>query len=228
LMCPKKPHRPLPPGGRRDRFGFFGHINRFKGSLVLLGASRQLGAAGVAHGLALHGGEAHQAEAFLEEFRAALAAAAPAARHRGLYTAAELPALMAQVDWVVMPSVWWENAPLVILEAFHHGRPVICGDVGGMAEIVRDGVDGLHAPVGDPAGLAQAMRRAIETEGLWERLVAGIRPPPSIAEVADRHLRLYRDVLARDPRPGRGRPGRGSPAPRGLDPRRPEPAAARP
>ena len=57
---------------------------------------------------------------------------------------------MAEVDWVVVPSIWWENAPLVIQEAFRHRRPVICGDIGGMAEMVRDGVDGLHAPVERP------------------------------------------------------------------------------
>lgn len=188
------PHRPA-AGGRRDRFGFFGHINRFKGSLVLLQASRRLSEAGVEHRVGLHGGTAYQTDAFMEEFGAALAAA-PAACARGPYQAADLPALMTQVDWVVVPSVWWENAPLVVLEAFRHRRPVICGEVGGMAEMVRDGVDGLHAPVNDPAGLAAVMRRAIETDGLWERLVAGIRPPPGLREIAELHLKLYRDAMA--------------------------------
>ncbi len=155
------PRRRAALGERRDRFGFFGHINRFKGSTVLLEASRILSEEGVAHRVSLHGGTAHQSEAFLERFDAALAAA-PMARHRGAYAAADVGALKAEVDWVVMPSVWWENAPLVILEAFRQGRPVICGNIGGMAEMVRDGVDGLHAPVGDPAGLAAVLRRAAE------------------------------------------------------------------
>lgn len=188
------PHRAA-PDGRRDRFAFFGNINRFKGGVVLLQASQHLSRQGVEHGVTLHGGTAYQSEAFMEEFNAA-SAAAPAARRHGPYTAAELPGLMAQVDWVVVPSVWWENAPLVVLEAFRHRRPVICGGVGGMAEMVRDGIDGLHAPVNDPAGLARVMRRAAETEGLWERLVAGIRPPPTIAQIADRHLSIYQDVVA--------------------------------
>lgn len=191
------PHR-VAEDGRRDRFGFFGHINRFKGSLVLLDASRRLSAAGIRHQVTLHGGTAYQSESFLEEFRAALQAA-PAARHLGLYAAAELPALMRQIDWVVMPSVWWENAPLVIMEAFRHRRPVICGGIGGMAEAVRDGIDGLHAPVGDPEGLARVMRRAAETEGLWDALAAGIRPPPTIAEVAQQHLNFYQDALGAAP-----------------------------
>jgi glycosyltransferase involved in cell wall biosynthesis len=187
--APPAPHRAA-PGGRRDRFGFFGHVNRFKGGLGLLEASRRLSAEGVAHAVTLHGGAAYQSESFMEAF-----AAAPASRHRGPYGAAELPGLMAQVDWVVVPSVWWENAPLVVQEAFLHRRPVICGDIGGMAEMVRDGIDGLHAPVADPAGLARVMREAIETEGLWDRLVGNIRPPLTIEAAALRHLELYRDTL---------------------------------
>ena len=43
---------------------------------------------------------------------------------------------MSEIDWVVVPSRWWENSPLVIQEAFMHGRPVICSGIGGMAEKV--------------------------------------------------------------------------------------------
>lgn len=184
------PHRAA-PDGRRDRFAVFGNINRFKGMLVALRASARLSAAGVAHGLALHGGLAWQNEAFREEFAAALAAA-PDASHSGTYAPAHQAGRIAAADWVVVPSIWFENAPLVILEAFRHRRPVICGGIGGMAELVTDGVDGLHAPVGDPAGLAAVMRRAATEPGLWDRLVAGLRQPPDLDEVALRHLALYR------------------------------------
>jgi glycosyltransferase involved in cell wall biosynthesis len=191
------PPRPrAAPDGRRDRFGFFGHINRYKGSAVLLEASRILSEDGVPHRLTLHGGTAYQPDAFLERFNALLTAA-PAARHQGAYTGEDLGALMAEIDWVVVPSVWWENAPLVILEAFRHGRPVICGGVGGMAEMVRDGVDGLHAPVGDPAGLAAVLRRAAADPALWHRLASGILPPKTIAQVAKDHLSLYQELLGR-------------------------------
>ena len=69
-----------------------------------------------------------------------------------------------------MPSIWWENAPLVIQEAFPARPPRHLRQLGGMAEAVRDGVDGLHFPVGDAAGLAQVMRRAVEEPGLWQHL----------------------------------------------------------
>ena len=55
---------------RRDRFGFFGHINRFKGATVALEASARLSRAGVTHALALHGSTAHQTEATLDSLRA--------------------------------------------------------------------------------------------------------------------------------------------------------------
>jgi glycosyltransferase involved in cell wall biosynthesis len=180
---------------RRDRFGFFGHINRFKGAPVVLDASGRLSRAQVQHTLALHGGTAFQPSDVLEAFAKALASA-PDARHGGAYARADLARLMAAVDWVVVPSIWWENAPLVIQEAFRHRRPVICADVGGMAEMVRDGIDGLHVARGDGAALAQAMRRGIDQPGLWQRLVDGIAPPPTVDDAADGHLALYAALTA--------------------------------
>ena len=55
-------------------------------------------------------------------------------RFYGSYRSAELPTLMRDVDWAVVPSIWWENSPIVIQESFFHGRPLICSNVGGMAE----------------------------------------------------------------------------------------------
>ena len=72
------------------------------------------------------------------------------------------------------------------------GRPVICSNVGGMAERVRHEVDGLHFEMGDPASLAAAIRRASTEDGLWERLHAAVPEPPSRAEMADGFLALYR------------------------------------
>ena len=64
---------------------------------------------------------------------------------------------MATVDWIVMPSIWWENSPVVIQEASCIGRPPIVSDIGGMAEKVRDGVDGLHFRAGSPEDLADRL-----------------------------------------------------------------------
>jgi glycosyltransferase involved in cell wall biosynthesis len=111
------------------------------------------------------------------------------------------------VDWVVVPSIWWENAPLVIQEAFAHGRPVICSDIGGMAEKVTDGVDGLHFRAGDPQSLADTIERAVGTPGLWDRLRAGIGEVHPLARHVTNLADLYDDVVAAHA----GRPGARAP-----------------
>ena len=88
----------------------------------------------------------------------------------GSYKSADLPALMREVDWTIVPSTWWENAPVVIQESFFHGRPIITSDIGGMAEKVRDGIDGLHFRAGNAESLAEAMAGAIRERALWDRL----------------------------------------------------------
>ena len=113
----------------------------------------------------------------------------------GSYQPADLPGLMEAVDWVVVPSVWWENSPLVIQEAFAHRRPVICSDLGGMAEKVTDGVDGLRFRARDPRSLARVMHRAMTTDGLWERLRAGITPVQHMDDHVKVLTGLYDELL---------------------------------
>jgi glycosyltransferase involved in cell wall biosynthesis len=189
------PPTPSRTATRRDRFAYFGHINRFKGATVALAASSLLSAQGFAHRLTLFGGTDHQSQSTLQRFEASCEKA-PDARYRGRYDRAELPRLIADADWVVFPSEWWENAPLVINEAFQHWRPVICSNIGGAVELVTDGGNGLHFTVSDPKDLAQVMRRAVEELGLWQSLVDGIEPPVTIGASVDRHLELYARLLA--------------------------------
>lgn len=179
-------------GGKRASFAYFGNINPWKGVLELLKAAKLLQAAGESEfELRIHGGAPFQNESFVAAFDKALSEAGAAVTHCGPYQREELPELMAEIDWVVMPSIWWENAPLVIQEAFQHRRPIIVSNIGGMAEMVRDEIDGLHARAGDPAQLARTMRRAMDEEGLWDRLVDGIRQQPTIADCASAHLLLF-------------------------------------
>lgn len=189
------PHGPLPPSGRRDRFAFFGHLNPYKGALVAIEAAKQLAQrSGTGLSLTLHGSADFQTD----EFKAELAKAsegAPFIVARGRYSRDEVPALMAEADWVIVPSIWWENAPLIIQEAFQHRRPVICSGIGGMAEAVRDRVDGLWFNVSDPRHLADKMEEALNPE-LWAQLVAGVRSSRKISEAADEHLVLYRKISA--------------------------------
>src|SRR5207244_2552263 len=124
----------------------------------------------------LHGtGLDRQSDEYRREFDELMAEMPENAVLVGRYGPDDLPQLMSEVDYVVVPSLWWENSPRVIQEAFAYGRPVICSGIGGMAEKVADGVNGLHFRVGDPVSLAGTIRKAVEP-GTWEKL-SGNFPP---------------------------------------------------
>jgi glycosyltransferase involved in cell wall biosynthesis len=157
--------------------GFFGQLSRFKGAEVMLDAMALLERDCDAH-LWLHGANLElQTQEFQEEFAARHEALKDRITFRGSYDHAELPKLMADLHWVLVPSIWWENSPLVIQEAFFHRRPIICSDVGGMAEKVRDGVDGIHFRRNDAFSLARTIEAATANPRLWRSLRDGIREP---------------------------------------------------
>jgi glycosyltransferase involved in cell wall biosynthesis len=180
----------------RNRLGFFGQFTPFKGADLLVEAMNLL-SPGEAE-LRLHGANLeYQPKPFQKRFNELVERMSGSVTMVGRYAHEQLPQLIADVDWVVVPSIWWENSPLVIQEAFSHGRPVICSDIGGMAEKVADGVNGLHFRAGDAASLAQAIRRALMTPGLWERLREGIPPIYDITEQVSVMERLYDNTLDR-------------------------------
>jgi glycosyltransferase involved in cell wall biosynthesis len=183
---------------RRSRFAFFGQMTPYKGVDVLLDAVQRIpeNIWGDDATLTIHGGNLErQPDGFRAKVGGLLEAAGRRVRFAGSYQNKDMPALIRQTDWVMMPSVWWENSPVIIQEAFFHGRPVICSDIGGMAEKVRNGQDGLHARVASPESLADRMCEGLTDPGLWERLRSGIRQPKSHLESAAEHLTLYRRAL---------------------------------
>jgi glycosyltransferase involved in cell wall biosynthesis len=105
--------------------------------------------------------------------------------------APEVPALLAGYDAIVVPSVWAENAPLVVLEARAAGCPVVASDLGGLVELVEHGVDGLRFPAGDADALADVLRALLHEPGLREGLADTVRPPPGQAEWVDAILRAW-------------------------------------
>jgi glycosyltransferase involved in cell wall biosynthesis len=93
--------------------------------------------------------------------------------------------LFRAADASVLPSEW-ENFPHTVVEALAVGTPVIATAVGGVAEIVRDGENGLLVPPGDVAALAAAIDRLVHENGLRERLAAAAAP--SVEPLAETRL----------------------------------------
>ena len=189
------------PGQPRNRLGFFGQFNYYKGVNTLLEAMRVLNERGVDVHLSLHGANLDlQPPEFQQEFADLLDAGKRTSSNvtmHGSYDHEDLPQLMAEVDWVMVPSRWWENSPLVIQEAFIHGKPVICSNIGGMAEKVNDGVDGLHFRAGDRTSLADVIERGVTTPGLWETLRAGVPPIYSMEDHVASLTELYDELQER-------------------------------
>ena len=71
-------------------------------------------------------------------------------------------------------------------------KPVICSNIGAMADRVRDEKDGLQFEMGDPAGLARTIKRAATEPGLWQRLAGALPTPPAREVMVDGFRRIYR------------------------------------
>jgi glycosyltransferase involved in cell wall biosynthesis len=197
-------HVSCTPREKRNRFGFFGQLVDNKGVWVLLRAVNQLRAEGFTDfAVEINGDNLQYASAErraeLEAFIAKEKELPVGERNvifNGSYSVQQLPERMARVDWVIVPSVWWEIFCLVISEAWMFKRPVIASNVGGPGERITHEKDGLLFEVADPSALAETIRRACGEPGLWKRLVEGITPPASADAMADGYLSVYRPQAA--------------------------------
>ena len=102
-----------------------------------------------------------------------------------------MASVLRHYDAVCCPSLCLEGGPTVALEAVAVGTPVIGSNVGGLAEIVRDGINGRLLPPGDVNQLARALRDLGENPRQLERWRANLPRPRSLDDVAGDYLRLY-------------------------------------
>ncbi len=114
----------------------------------------------------------------------------------GKYEREQLPGILKELDILVVPSIWHENSPLTIQEAFIAGVPVITSNIGGMAELVSDKVDGLHFKVGDSKDLYRKIMMLIENPGLIRKMSANAPSIKSIEEKAQELESIYEDLIA--------------------------------
>lgn len=171
------PHLPALPGRReaRARLGvngallaFAGRIGRQKALEVALEAVCRV--QGVALAIAGDGPERAAVER-----RAAELGLEGRVRFLGPQPRERVLELFRAADASLLSSAW-ENFPHTVVESLAVGTPVIATRVGGVAEVVEDGVNGLLVPAGDPEALAAAIRRFFAEPGLRERLSAAAAP----------------------------------------------------
>ena len=107
---------------------------------------------------------------------------------------------LADYDFVLVPSQWLETGPLVALEAFAAGVPVIGSALGGLLHQITDDVDGLLVrPFQSVRRWADELQCVALDRTLSMRLRSGVRPPRSMTAVAEDMCAVYADVCARRP-----------------------------
>ncbi|MBI3847684.1 MAG: glycosyltransferase [Planctomycetes bacterium] len=123
-------------------------------------------------------------------------AATSGARLEGRFANEAIGEILSEVDVLVVPSLWYENSPLTIHEAFLADVPVVATRLGGMADLVKDGVNGLLFERGSAADLARALERCVTEPGLRTRLAAGIGRVKTMEEDAAWTEERYEALVA--------------------------------
>lgn len=175
------------------RVGYLGQIAPHKGVHVLIEAFRSLDVSDGACELRIYG-DMGRFPRYGERLQR-LAQGDPHIRFEGAVENRRVPEVLAGLDVLVVPSIWYENAPLTILEAHAAGVPVLASDLGGMAEMVRHRVDGLLFRVGDPQDLATRLRELMKSPDLLPRLRAGIPPVWTLEQELGKLMEIYREVF---------------------------------
>lgn len=104
-----------------------------------------------------------------------------------------------QLDTLVVPSIWPENSPVTISEAMASGLPVLASDIGGMRELVNDGVTGFLVPPGDSEALADRIARLLAEPHLRDRMGQAAREwicGSTVERQVDQIVDVYRSAIA--------------------------------
>src|SRR5262245_47447410 len=176
------------------RVGFLGSLMVSKAPHVLLEAIRDLPRGSISVDLygghvAYHGDDSYRrrVEPLLDQ---------PGVRMHGPIAHDAVASALAAIDVLVVPSIWPENSPLVIYEAFLAGVPVVASRIGGIPELVTDGENGLLFNPGDAGDLRRALDRLRSEPDLLDTLRAGI---PEVRSIED-NVRMARELYLTPPR----------------------------
>jgi phosphatidylinositol alpha-mannosyltransferase len=170
---------------------FLGRAEERKGLPVLLRAYEGLRAVGVDARLTVAGATPDEVEPFLLDRQGI--------EITGRVTDAEKWALLAEADLLCAPSLGGESFGMVLTEAFASGTPVVCSDIAGYRDVVRDGLDGVLVPPGDPTAFGSALHRLVGDPGRRAAMRANARERAerfAWPHVAGELLSVYEEAAA--------------------------------
>jgi glycosyltransferase involved in cell wall biosynthesis len=181
----KTPSEPL-------RIGFIGTLSEHKGCHVLIEAFNQMSAGSCT--LDIYGSPQSFPDYYARLTK--LASHNPAIKFRGTFPNEKISDVLDGIDVMVVPSLWYENTPLVIYSAMASGCPAIVSDFPGMTEAVHHEVNGLSFPSGDIRMLRECLQRLIETPELLKELSRNCRPPKSVIGYTTELIELFESAIS--------------------------------
>jgi len=103
--------------------------------------------------------------------------------------------LLKKYHYLVVPSVGMETGPLVVLESFAAGTPIIGSKLGGIKELVDNGRSGILVPINSPKGWRETLKRAVRDRHMLVNFRGNIKPPSTMREVAEKIIPLYNKFI---------------------------------
>ena len=187
----RKPDPDHVPTASPVRFGYLGRLDSSKGLLELARAVREI-PQDVRFELQIRGPRLDDStRRFVDELKA-IVSSDPRVRFEPAVPAHDVPRVLADLDVLLCPSIWFENGPTIALEAMAVGTPVIGSRVGNLAEIVDHGVNGRLVAAGDVAALKNALvdvaSHPATTIDVWRRALVA---PRTMDDIARDYLELY-------------------------------------
>ena len=186
-----------PPPIRRGaldalRVGFIGSLLHHKGAHILLDAVRRIPVE-IPLVVQVYGNQSVSPE-YVKQL-VELVGDDPRIHFCGTFPNEAIGEVFANIDVFVVPSLWYENTPLVMYSAQAACCPIVSSNLGGMSEVIRDGIDGLLFPSGDSEALASILEKLCLNREMVNTLAENSPRVKSITEYTSELESTYREIL---------------------------------
>lgn len=177
------------------RFGFLGQLTKMKGVDDLINAYNRTTRRTSPTNLTIHGDL--KADPKFGSHLQSIARQNPQVVFAGRFDRQAVFDVLREIDVLIFPSIWYENAPRVIREAFETGSPVIASNLGGGAEYVKHGINGLLFEPGNVQDLTKQLQRFIDEPELVDKLRQGIPRVKPLTKEMEELVSVYEAVIAK-------------------------------
>ncbi|MBN2466887.1 MAG: glycosyltransferase family 4 protein [Deltaproteobacteria bacterium] len=177
------------------RFGYIGILAHLKGVDILIRSFLQAATPDQAV-LKIYGDDSHF-PTYANQLKR-MAEKAPNIFFGGTFPPERLGEILSEIDVLIVPSIWYENTPLVLLSALAAGVPVIASDVPGITHVVHDGLNGLLFSRGSIESLTRRLDQVLQEPPLIQRLGETVTPIKSIADNGQELEEHYRSLVQKN------------------------------